>query len=45
MGMGLQKALAFVEKRKDLAAHFIYQKKDGSMADTMSNSFRSLLQP
>jgi len=45
MGMGLKKALAFVEKRKDLAAHFIYQNKDGSMADTMSKRFGALLQP
>ena len=45
MGMGLPKALAFVEKRKDLAAHFIYQNKDGSMADTMSKRFRAFLQP
>lgn len=45
MGMGLTKALAFVEKRKDLAAHFIFQKKDGSIGDTMSNRFRAFLQP
>ena len=45
MGMGLKKALAFVEKRKDIAAHFIYQKKDGTTADTMSRRFRALLQP
>ena len=45
MAMGLKKALAFVEKRKDIAAHFIYQKNDGTMADTMSKRFRALLQP
>ncbi len=45
MGMGLQKALAYVEKRKDLAAHFIYQKKDGSIGNTMSSRFRAFLQP
>jgi len=45
MAMGLKKALAFVEKRKDIAAHFIYQEKDGSIADTMSKRFTVLLQP
>ena len=45
MGMGLKKALAFVEKRKDIAAHFIYQKTDGSIADTMSKRFRVFLTP
>lgn len=43
MGMGLKKALAFVEKRKDIAAHFIYRKEDGTIADTMSKRFRVLL--
>ena len=45
MAMGLKKGLAFVEKNKDLAAHFIYRKKDGTVADTMSKRFRALLQP
>jgi thiamine biosynthesis lipoprotein len=45
MAMGFEKGLAFVEKRKDLAAHFIYQKNDGTMADTMSKRFRALLHP
>ncbi len=45
MAMGLKKALAFVDKRKDIAAHFIYHKIDGSVADTMSKRFRVLLQP
>lgn len=44
MAMGLIKGLAFVEKNKDLAAHFIYKKKDGTVADTLSNRFRFLLQ-
>jgi len=43
MVMGLKKALAFVEKRKDIAAHFIYHKKDGSVADTCSTRFHKLL--
>lgn len=45
MAMGLKKGLAFVEKNKELAAHFIYRKKDGTVADTMSKRFRVLLQP
>lgn len=45
MAMGLKKGLAFVEKNKGLAAHFIYHKKDGTVADTLSKRFRVLLQP
>lgn len=45
MGMGLKKGLAFVDKNKSLAAHFIYRKNDGAVADTMSKRFRLLLQP
>lgn len=45
MAMGLKRALAFVEKRKDMAAHFIYKKDDGTIADTMSKRFRVLLKP
>ncbi|MFC0772431.1 FAD:protein FMN transferase [Terrimonas alba] len=45
MVMGLEKALAFVDKKKDLAAHFIYRTKDGKVADTMSKRFRRLLTP
>jgi thiamine biosynthesis lipoprotein len=45
MAMGLKKGLAFVDKNKGLAAHFIYRKKDGTVADTLSKRFRILLQP
>lgn len=45
MAMGLKKAMAFVEKRKDISAYFIYRMTDGTVADTMSKGFRSLLQP
>lgn len=45
MAMGLKKAMAFVEKRKDIAAHLIYLKKDGTIADTMSKRFAVLLKP
>ena len=45
MAMGLKKGLAFVEKDKELAAHFIYRKKDGTISDTVSKRFRVLLKP
>jgi len=45
MAMGLKKALAFAEKRKDIAAHFIYRKDNGTIADTMTKSFGVLLKP
>lgn len=45
MAMGLKKAMAFVEKRKNMAAHFIYRKDNGSIADTMTKRFAVLLKP
>jgi FAD:protein FMN transferase len=42
MLMGLKKGMKFIEKRKDLAAYFIYKKKDGKIADTASSRFRNL---
>jgi thiamine biosynthesis lipoprotein len=45
MAMGLEKGLAFVEKNKKLAAHFIYRKMDGTVGDTMSRRFKGLLLP
>ena len=44
MVMGLQKAMEFVEKRSDLAAHFIYRDKNGVIKDTMSKRFYKLVQ-
>lgn len=44
MVMGLQKALQWVEKRKDLAAHFIYRTPSGKVADTASRRFYKLVQ-
>lgn len=44
MVMGLQKALQFVEGRKDIAAHFIYRTPNGAVADTASGRFYKLLQ-
>nr|WP_294903132.1 FAD:protein FMN transferase [uncultured Lacibacter sp.] len=42
MLMGLQQALAFVEKHKDLAAYFIYKKNNGEITDTASAGFLKL---
>jgi FAD:protein FMN transferase len=44
MVMGLHRALQFVEKRKDLAAHFIYRTPSGTINDTASSRFYKLLQ-
>lgn len=43
MAMHLPQALKFVEKRKDLEAYFVYHKKDGAIADTLSTGFRKLI--
>jgi thiamine biosynthesis lipoprotein len=39
MVMGLQKAIAFVEKREEMAAYFIYRDKSGKIADTATTRF------
>ncbi|MEJ2883317.1 FAD:protein FMN transferase [Pedobacter sp. GR22-6] len=43
MAMELEEALAFVAKRKDLEAYFIYHCKDGRVADTLSAGFKKLI--
>jgi len=43
MVMGLKKAMQFVEKRKDMAAHFIYRTSKGAVADTATSRFYKLL--
>ncbi|HUM64769.1 MAG TPA: FAD:protein FMN transferase [Chitinophagaceae bacterium] len=43
MAMGLKNGLAFVNRRRELAAHFIYRHSDGSIRDTMSRRFLKLL--
>lgn len=43
MGMGLEKAMAFVQKRGDMEIYFIYHKKDGAIADTATAGFYRLL--
>jgi thiamine biosynthesis lipoprotein len=35
--------LQFVERRKDLAAYFIYHREDGTVADTASSKFYKLI--
>jgi FAD:protein FMN transferase len=45
MLMGLKKAIQFVEKRKYLAAYFIYKNKQGKIADTASSRFYKLMNP
>jgi hypothetical protein len=34
-----------VEKRKDLAAYFIYKRKNGTVADTATTKFYKLMHP
>jgi thiamine biosynthesis lipoprotein len=45
MAMGLKKAIAFVEARKDLAAHFIFRQADGQITDTMTSRFKPFIRP
>jgi thiamine biosynthesis lipoprotein len=45
MLMGLKQALAFVERRKDLAAYFVYKNANGSISDTASSAFLKLMNP
>jgi thiamine biosynthesis lipoprotein len=42
MGMGLQRGMELVEADTTLAAFFIYQNADGSVADSMSSRFKRL---
>lgn len=44
MGMGLEKALKFVAQQSDLEAFFIYQKANGSVADTATVGFYKLME-
>lgn len=43
MGMGLEKALRFVDRQKELEAYFIYRKADNSVADTATAGFYKLM--
>lgn len=42
MVMGLKRAIKFTNKHKQIAAHFIYRKPDGSFAEKQSRRFRRL---
>ena len=39
MGMGLNKAMSFIKRHKNIEAHFIYRKENGHVADTASAGF------
>ncbi|SDG59466.1 thiamine biosynthesis lipoprotein [Pedobacter terrae] len=43
MAMHLKDAMAFVESRKNLEAYFVYHKKDGTVADTLTTGFKKLI--
>lgn len=43
MLMPVEKAIKFVERKKDLAAYIIYKKPDGKIADTLSSGFKKLI--
>lgn len=45
MGMGLAKALQFVQQHPTLHAYFIYQRADGTVADTATPGFQRLRLP
>ncbi|PWT97360.1 MAG: FAD:protein FMN transferase [Bacteroidetes bacterium] len=45
MAMGIKKSFQFLEKRKDLAAYFIYRNEKGGISDTASDGFNKLFQP
>ncbi|HMR93367.1 MAG TPA: FAD:protein FMN transferase [Chitinophagaceae bacterium] len=45
MLMGMEKAIQFANKERDIAVYIIYRRADGSVADTMSKRFGRLLQP
>ncbi|MEP7107822.1 MAG: FAD:protein FMN transferase [Ferruginibacter sp.] len=45
MLMGIDKAMRFVEERKNMAAFFIYKLPNGKIADTASTRFYKLIQP
>jgi thiamine biosynthesis lipoprotein len=45
MLMGLKQGIKFIEKRKDLAAYFIYKTHDGKIAGKASSRFKKLIIP
>ena len=45
MGMGLAKALALLRRHRDLQAYLLYQRPDGTVADTATPGFQRLFSP
>lgn len=43
--IGLQQSMEFLQKHKNLHAYFIYQKRDGTVADTTTTGFTQFLKP
>lgn len=43
MAMGVEEALDFVASRKGMEAYIIYHRKDGSVADTLTNGFKKMI--
>lgn len=43
MLMPIEKAIQFVEHKKDLEAYIIYKKADGKIADTLSTGFKKII--
>lgn len=43
MGMNVNEALAFVARKKKIAAYIIYVNQDGELADTISARFKKLI--
>ena len=43
MLMSVEKALKFVEAKKDIEAYIIYKKSDGQITDTLSTGFRRMI--
>jgi len=45
MLMSVEKAIKFVEAKKDLEAYIIYKKPDGKITDTLTTGFKDLIIP
>lgn len=43
MGLGLEKSFAFLQKHREMEAHFIYKNNNGAVVDTATKGFYKLL--
>ncbi|TCK82657.1 FAD:protein FMN transferase [Albibacterium bauzanense] len=43
LAMGIKNAFSFLDQYPDLEAYFVYKNEQGSIVDTMSNGFKSIL--